>query len=193
MPPVTRLLTALSSLLLILAFTQAPALAATRSGTHAWSADTLVLRHGPSTAYHLTGEIPTGLAIKVLRCQKLWCLVDANHARGWAPKRNISFGRTPDRWPNNTTRYPAGGPGSACFYQGANFTGQSVCFGPGHTIKDLALLGLDNGFSSVRLEGRVSVDVCRDRFFQSYCERVIVSQPVLHQYLQHSLSSLRVY
>lgn len=189
---VRRLLTALSGLLVLLAFAYAPAMAASPSGTHAWSADTLVLRNGPSTAYHLTGEIPSDLAIKVLRCQKLWCLVDGANARGWAPKRNISFGLTPDRWPNNDTAYPRGA-GTVCFYTGTNYTGQALCASSGRVIQDLALVGLDNGFASVRLEGSVSVAACRDRFFQSYCERIITSQPVLHRYLQRNLSSLRVY
>ena len=193
MPQMRRLLTVLSSLFVILAFALAPAMAAAPSGTHAWSADTLVLRQGPGGAYRLTGQIPAHLAIMVLRCQKLWCLVDDGHANGWTHKHNISFGRTPDRWPHNRIHHPVGGPGSVCLYEGTNYTGRSLCLTPGRVIRDFALLGLDNRFSSVRLEGNVSLAACRDRFFQSYCERIVTSQPVLHRYLQHSLSSVRVY
>jgi hypothetical protein len=192
MPQIRRLLTALSGLLVILAFTQAPALAAAPSGTHAWSTDTLVLRQGPGGAYQLTGQIPADLAIMVLRCQKLWCLVEDGQASGWTHKRNISFGRTPDRWPPRTN-HPVGGPGLVCLYEGTNYTGKALCLSPGRVIQDFALLGLDNRFASVRLEGNVSLAACRDRFFQSHCERIVTSQPVLHRYLQHSLSSVRVY
>lgn len=38
-----------------------------------------------------------------------------------------------------------------------------------------------------------SAAACRDRFFQSYCERIVSSQPVLDQYLVRNLSSIRVY
>ncbi|SEQ02635.1 SH3 domain-containing protein [Devosia sp. YR412] len=188
-----RLLTALTGAALLITLGQAPAIADTESGTHAWSADTLIVRTGPSTAYQFTGEIPAELAIKVLRCQKLWCLVDAPGIRGWTYKRNISFGKTPNRWPNNGPIYAFAGPGSACFYTGTNYTGQSWCLTSGKTIKDLALLGLDNGFASLQIEGNVSVSACRDRFFQSYCEHIAVSQPALDPYLLRNLSSLRVH
>jgi uncharacterized protein YraI len=189
-----RLLTAVLGFLIILALGQAPAMAASLSGTHAWSTDTLVLRNGPGTAYDLTGEIAESLEIKVLRCQRLWCLVDGEGGRGWTYKRHISFGKTPTPWPGGVNPdYHSGGGGSVCFYQGTHYTGASLCVRSGRVIQDLALLGLDNGFSSVRIEGNVSAAVCRDRFFQSYCERIIVSQPVLDQYLQRNLSSIRVY
>ncbi len=44
----------------------------------------------------------------------------------------------------------------------------------GRVIQDLALLNLDNVFSSVEIRGG-SVAACRDRFFASYCERIIES------------------
>ena len=161
-----------------------------QSGTHAFSENTLRLHNGPGTGYDLTGEIATHSAIKVLRCQKLWCLVDGDTGRGWTYKRNISFGAIPGDWPNGLARYPRGG--TVCFYTGTNYTGSEVCLGTGQVLKDLALSGLDNSFASVRVDG-TSVDVCRDRFFQSYCERIIQSQPVLDQYLRGALSSIRVY
>jgi hypothetical protein len=185
-----RLLTALTSATLMLALAQAPAMAASQSGTHAFSEDTLRLHNGPGTGYDLTGEIATHSAIKVLRCQKLWCLVDGDAGRGWTYKRNISFGAIPGDWPDGLARYPRGG--TVCFYTGTNYTGSQVCLGTGQVLKDLALSGLDNSFASVRVDG-TSVDVCRDRFFQSYCERIIQSQPVLDQYLRGALSSIRVY
>ena len=89
--------------------------------------------------------------------------------------------------------YPAGGPGSVCFYEGRNFTGASLCAGPGQVFNDLTLYGHDNRFSSVEITGDVSVAACRDRGFQSYCERIIESQPVMDQYLVRNLSSIRVY
>lgn len=186
-----RLLTALSAVLLALIIGQAPAMAASESGTHAWSTNTLTLRGGPGTNYAVTGEIGADLAIKVLRCEELWCLVDGDTGRGWAGTHSISFGKTSTDWPGGANPDYANG-GTACFYTGANYSGSQFCFSAGRVIDDLALLGLDNAFASVSIEG-TSVAACRDRDFQSYCERIIVSQPVLDRYLARALSAIRVY
>lgn len=186
-----RLLTALTTALLALAIAQAPAMALSESGTHAWSTNTLTLRSGPGTNYAVTGEIAGDLAIKVLRCEELWCLVDGDTGHGWASTHSISYGKTSADWPGGINpNYPSGG--TACFYTGTNYSGSEFCVATGRVIDDLALLGLDNAFSSVRIQG-TSVAACRDRDFQSYCERIIVSQPVLDQYLTRALSAIRVY
>lgn len=183
-----RLLIALAGLML-LAVT--PTWAASESGTHAWSSDTLTLRDGPGLAYSVTGEIAADLPIKVLRCEKLWCAVDGPGGRGWTSKQFIVFGLTSTDWPGGVNpNYPTGG--SVCFYQGTNYTGAELCMSSGRVIHDLALLGIDNGFSSIKVFG-ASAAVCRDRDFQSYCERIIADQPVLDQYLRRALSSIRVY
>ena len=186
-----RLLSALSGLLLVLAFAQSPAMAESQSGTHAWSTDSLTLRDGPGTVYNVTGQLDADLAIMVLRCQKLWCLVDGDTGRGWTDRGSISFGKTSADWPGGVNpNYPSGG--TVCFYTGTNYTGAEYCFGSGKVINDLALLGIDNRFSSIQVNS-TSVAACRDRSFQSYCERIIESQPVLDQYLRGALSSVRVY
>lgn len=186
MPRLARLLTAL----LTLAFAATPAMAA--SGTHAWSTAALTLRDGPGTAYAVTGDIATEQPIMVLRCQNLWCLVDGEGHRGWTAKQSIVFGSTPTPWPGGVNPdYPSGGP--VCFYTGTNYSGAEFCVAGGRTINDLALLGVDNAFASVRIAGSASASVCRDRFFQSYCERIVSSQPVLDRYLRNGLSSIRVH
>lgn len=187
---VARLLNAATIALMALMLVQSPAIAASASGTHAWSKTTLNLREGPGTAYAHNGEIAGDQAIMVLRCQRLWCLVDGDTGRGWTSKAYIDFGR-PDFLLTKPPVIAANGP--VCFYSGTNYSGQEFCLTSGRVIQDLALLGLDNGFASVRLNGTTSVSVCRDRFFQSYCERIVVSQPVLDEYLVQSLSSIRVH
>lgn len=184
----SRLVSAVVGMVLLAAF---PAFGASESGTHAWSTDALTLRAGPGTAYAVTGSIAADLPIKVLRCEELWCNVDGEGGRGWTARQFISFGRTSADWPGGVNPdYPTGG--SMCFFQGTHYTGASFCVRSGRVIDDLALLGLDNGFASVKVEG-TSAAVCRDRDFQSYCERIIASQPVLHRYLRGALSSIRVY
>ena len=183
-----RLLTALATLALLAG---APAFAASESGTHAWSSDTLTLRDGPGLAYHVTGEIAADLPIKVLRCEELWCAVEGDGGRGWTSKQFVVFGLTSTDWPGGVNPdYPSGG--SMCFYTGANYTGAEFCVGSGRVIHDLDLLGLDNSFASVKVEG-ASAAACRDRDFQSYCERIIADQPALDPYLRRALSSIRVY
>ena len=183
-----RLLTALAAIVL---FATGAAFAASESGTHAWSTDTLILREGPGIEYDVNGQIAADLRIKVLRCEELWCIVDGEGGRGWTGKQSIAFGKTSADWPGGVNpNYPTGG--TICFYQGTNFTGAELCLSSGRVIPDLALLGLDNRFSSARVYG-ASAAACRDRDFQSYCERIIADQPVLDQYLRHALSSIRVY
>lgn len=179
--------------LLASALSAPAAFAFSETGTHAWSTRALTLRAGPGGAYAVTGEIPADVAIKVLRCQRLWCNVDGDGGRGWTSLEFIAFGRTSTDWPGGINPdYPSGG-GTVCFYEGTHYTGMSVCAGPGRVFQDLALLNLDNRFSSVEVTGAVTAAACRDRFFQSYCERITASQPVLDQYLRKALSSVRVY
>lgn len=183
-----RLLTPFIAVMLL---AMAPAYAISESGTHAWSSDTLTLRSGPGLEYDVTGEIAADLAIKVLRCEELWCAVDGPGGRGWTSKQFIVFGLTSADWPGGINPdYPSGG--TICFYSGTNFSGTELCMGAGRVIHDLALLGIDNSFASVKVLG-ASAAACRDRDFQSYCERIIADQPVLHPYLRGALSSIRVY
>lgn len=192
-----RLLPRLFVLLALVFSASLPAGAASLSGSHGWSTDRLVLRSGPGIAYDVTGEIGADLAIKVLRCQKLWCVVDGDGGRGWADKDKISFGRTSTDWPGGINphygNHDMAGSGEICFFTGTQYTGWSLCLRPGQVYPDLALANLDNVFSSVSVAGTASAAACRDRFFQSYCERIDVSQPVLDPYLRRNLSSIRIH
>lgn len=186
------LLALVSTLLLAL-----PAAAGPGSGSHGWSTSPLTLRNGPGTAYDVTGNIEADLAIRILRCQKLWCIVDGDGGRGWTSKDNISFGLTSTDWPGGINpaygNHDMTGAGEICFYTGTNYTGSSLCLRPGQVYSDLALANLDNVFSSVQVTGTASAAACRDRFFQSYCERIVTSQPVLDRYLRRNLSSIRIH
>lgn len=180
--------------LLMLVLPASPSFAASESGSHGWARKTLTLAKGPGAQYDLTGgQIAEDSPIKVLRCQRLWCLVDGPGGRGWADLAAISFGKD-SSWPNfdRDRVYKDLANGSMCFYEGTNYTGRSFCASTGQVFADLALWGWDNKISSIRVEG-TSAAICRDRGFQSYCERITESQPSLHQYLRKNLSSIRVY
>jgi hypothetical protein len=90
-------------------------------------------------------------------------------------------------------QYPSGGPGEVCLYEGHNYTGDSLCLKSGSVSHDLLLQHLDNRYSSVTVQGNVSVTLCRDREFSSYCERVLHDQPALNGFLDNNVSSYRVH
>lgn len=166
---------------------------AAQVGTPAWSIRPLVLFEGPGTAYDVTGQIDGQHRIYVDRCSKLWCRVHANGQAGWTGLYDIAFGhvaRGPFYLP--PIKYKSGGPGLVCLYEGRNYSGTSICAKSGTVIRDLLLLRVDNRYSSVTIEGDVSVDLCRDRDFHSYCERINSSEN-LHGFLDNNVSSVKVY
>lgn len=170
-----------------------PAMAET-TGSHGWSRQELTLRSGPGGAYDVTGTIAEDVAIRIVRCQVNWCVVDGEGQRGWTSRELVSFGMEPDSplfviAPD----YPDAEPGMVCFYVGTNYSGASLCAEAGQVFTDLALYGYDNSFRSVEVIGSVNAAACRDRSLQSYCQRIIESQPVLDQLLANNLSSFRVY
>ncbi|ODT77801.1 MAG: hypothetical protein ABS76_26230 [Pelagibacterium sp. SCN 64-44] len=173
--------------LLLPLFTLAPASALSLSGSHAWSRGELDLRAGPGGQYKSTGAIPAKVAIKVLRCVELWCLVDGPGAQGWAARQKVDFGRGPGY------RHPDLTGGQMCFYEGTHYTGRSFCAGTGQVFTDLATWGWDNRIGSIAVKVNTSAAICRERDFRSYCERVHESQPVLSQHLQRQVSSIRLY
>jgi hypothetical protein len=164
------------------------------TGTPAWSIRPLVLMEGPGHNYNVVGEIGGQSRIYVDRCSKQWCRVHDRYAAGWTSLYAIAFGNVA-RGPLTGPRlnYKGGGPGLVCLYEGRNYTGASICANPGTVIEDLLLIHRDNLYSSVSIEGNVSVDLCRDREFHSYCERINDSQPRLQGFLDNNVSSVRVY
>lgn len=178
------------SFLAFLLFGTAASLAA-QVGTPAWSIRPLLLMEGPGNAYDVVGEIDGQVRIYVDRCSGPWCRVHAGKAAGWTSLYSVAFGRGP--FSNLRPIFNSGGPGVVCLYEGHNFTGPSLCAGPGFRARDLLLLHADNAFSSVSIEGNVSVMLCRDRGFHSYCERINDSQRALQGFLDKNVSSVRVY
>lgn len=172
----------------------APAMAVEPYGSPGWSLTELTLREGPGAAYRIVGAIPGEQAIRVERCGPYWCQVRLGASAGWAPKHAVGFGLEPE-YPlfSVSPDYPSGGPGQVCLFTGTHFSGQSVCYAPGRVIRDLLLYGIDDRFASVRIEGNVSVSLCRDRDFRSYCTRATADIPVLNRYLMRNISSLRVW
>lgn len=179
---------------LLLAFPSIPAQALSESGSHGWARTNLVLSNGPGPEYDVIGQIAEDAAIKVLRCQRNWCLVDGPGGRGWTGQASVDFGRDPAGPildPDST--YADLRDGTMCFYEGTNFTGRSFCASTGEVFLDLATWGWDNRISSIRVVTGTSAAICRDREFQSYCERIVESQPALDPLLRRNLSSIRIY
>ncbi len=154
----------------------------------------MALYQGPGATYDAAGTIAADTRISVSRCQRLWCLVRAGDASGWALLQNIRFGiESRPALTGPRLNYGAGGPGEICLFEGTHYTGASVCAKSGQVFTDLKLYGVDNRYSSVSVTGNVSAALCRDRGFQSYCARIAKSQPVLQLYLNNAVSSVRVY
>jgi len=171
-----------------------PAQAVSEAGSPGWSRERLVLREGPGANYAVVGEIQGEVAIKILRCRKLWCMVDGPGGKGWTGNGALDFGKDP-HWPlfDADNQWPDVAGGSMCFYEGTNYSGRSFCAGTGEVFLDLATWGWDNRIGSIEVISPTSAAICRDREFQSYCIRVVSSQPTLDPLLARNLSSIRVY
>jgi hypothetical protein len=176
-----------AAVLLLTAFA-ANAASDTMEGTPAWSTGPLVLHQGPGAAYDVVGQIPDDTRLTVFRCSPLWCVVEAGNQKGWTRSGAISFGVSSADWFTPGLQFPVGG--TACLYEGENYTGAYLCLDGGSVYSDLLLHGADNRFSSIKIEAG-SFSLCRDRKFQSYCERVLTSQPVLDPFLNNNVSSAR--
>ncbi len=170
-----------------------PALSA-ETGTLAWTLKPLTVFEGPGTAYDVLGDVEGKIRLRVDRCTYQWCQVHTARVRGWVPRGELNFGQYPRApWSGPVFNYKSGGPGEICLYEGRNYTGDALCATSGTVVRDLLLHRVDNRYSSITVEGNVSVTLCRDRDFSSYCERVIRSQPRLNGFLDNNVSSFRVY
>ena len=177
----------------------APAAAVQPTGSAGWTTDGWVslsgtLYAGPGPRYDETGSITAGVRVRVDRCSQRWCQIHTSSARGWMSLDNLSFGQEPDglfRGPE--FGIARGGPGQVCFFDDEGFSGDSFCAKSGKVIRDLALIGRDNSISSVEVGPGVSVLVCRDRGFRSYCETVAVSKGRIDGLLSNGISSVRIY
>ena len=166
---------------------------AVQTGTPAWTIVPLTLFEGPGKAYNITGDVGASERVFVDRCSRDWCQIRARHQRGWVSLFALSFGQSSTPWPFARLNLKGGGPGLVCLYEGRNFTGEAMCAESGFFSKDLLLLNRDNRFSSVTIEGDVSVLLCRDRDFKSYCVRVNETTPRLHGFLDNNVTSVKVY
>ncbi len=170
----------------------APSAQAHELGTPAWVISDSDLLSGPGTRYDVVASLNKGSAIVVTRCSDRWCLIGAQN--GWLSIDKLSFGQVP-RGPLSGSKFEVGrgGPGEVCFYEGADYTGKSVCQPSGGVARDLALLGWDNVISSVSINGDVSANLCRDPDFTSLCTLIAQSTPHLEPLLQDAASSWQVW
>lgn len=176
-----------------LALSWIPAISiASGSGTSAFVLNSMVLYSGPGTNYPSAAiDVTQGQSVNISRCTLRWCqLANSN---GWLSIDDLSFGQSakgPFEGPKFATEQ--GGDGEVCFFDGANFSGASFCLPAGATARDLALLGWDNKISSISVGEGVSVRLCRDRNFTSYCATVNQDTPKLERFLGNAVSSYLV-
>lgn len=154
---------------------------------------TTTLLAGPGARYpEVASAVSQSQDVTVVRCSERWCLIGGTN--GWMSIDDLSFGNFERRpFHGTVSDIGRGGPGTICFYDGTNYSGASVCLDSGHVARDLLLLGWDNRISSVSIEGAVSVNLCRDREFTSYCELIAESQPNVNRLLNNAASSWQVW
>ncbi|HEY0919228.1 SH3 domain-containing protein [Devosia sp.] len=184
-------LAAIAALAIGLALAALPAQAGFATGSAAWLIKAETLHEGPGRAYDVVGQLPGETRIRVDRCTWRWCRIHAHGARGWVSRANVSFGQWP-RGPFTGPKFHHPRGGTACFYEGRNYSGARVCARAGTVVRDLLLFDRDNRYSSVEVHGS-TVLACRDRDFTSFCVLIVESQPRLDGFLDNNLSSYRVY
>lgn len=161
-------------------------------GSPAIVLSTTNLLSGPGTRYPSVASVAESQDVIVVRCTNRWCLIAGTN--GWMSIDDLSFGNFERRpFHGTVTNIGRGGPGQVCFHDGANYSGETLCLPSGTVARDLLLLGWDNRVSSITVEGNVSVNLCRDREFTSYCELVAESQPSVNRLLNNSASSWQVW
>lgn len=164
------------------------------AGSLAQTIRPVTLRLGPGIKYPSSVDLAEKVAVDVHRCQRRWCLLEADNQRGWASIDDLTFGEEPrDIFTGPKNEQVSYGSGTICFFTGENFTGQSMCSKTGMVVPDLALYGLDNAFASVTVEGTISANVCREFNFGSWCETIAEDQAVLSRFLKRNVSSYRVW
>lgn len=175
-----------------LMWTISPATAA-GAGTPAWSLINSSLSSGPGSAYPITtGSVFDGQPVRVTRCTRRWC--EIANGEGWLSIDHLSFGQTATG-PFSGPKFDSGrgGDGDVCFFNGENFSGASICLPSGAVARDLALWGWDNKISSVSVGEGVSVNLCRDRNFSSYCVLIDQDAAQLDRLLANAASSYQIW
>ncbi len=153
----------------------------------------LVLRDGPGTQYHVTGELGAELHIKVLRCEELWCLVDGDGGRGWTYKHSISFGLTPDEVAPHQVQLPQRRPQRLLlsrhqFHRRRVLRPSRPCHQGSRPAwpRQRLLLGSRRGQCVPSLSAAIATS-------RAIANASYASQPVLDRYLRRALSSIRVH
>ncbi len=162
-------------------------------GNAAWVLADTTLNSGPGSQYPETSlTLNQGEAVVIARCSSRWCRI-AN-TQGWLSIDKLSFGREA-RTPFFSIKASLAEDedGEICLFSGENYSGTAICLPAGSTIRDLALTNFDNTIASVTVQGDISVNLCRDANFSSYCVRYDQSAPQIDRLLSNAVSSYRVY
>lgn len=167
------------------------------------------VRSGPGTSHARIDALSKGERVDASKCKSGWCYVKHTGRDGWVsssylsgtsnnsrnnnPDVNFSFGIGPDG-PN--FNFSIGDPpirvpsGRACFYDGNNYNGKSICVGSGH-VDGAISPPWNNTISSVRLSGGAHVTMCSTWFFGGLCHTFTRSSRSLG-FLNNNTSSLKV-
>ncbi|MCB9994407.1 MAG: SH3 domain-containing protein [Hyphomicrobiaceae bacterium] len=156
------------------------------------------VRSGPSTSYNRVDTLDGGEVVNITECKDGWCFVEHDGPDGWV-SANYLIQDPNAQLPDNTadaTPEPTSAPQpnttvpKICFYAGADFSGNHGCIAAG--TEDEQMTGYWNDkISSIQLEAGATITVCRDWFFNGFCETYAESVPTLNGFLNHQISSYR--
>lgn len=105
----------------------------------------------------------------------------------------FSFGNPPGNWPRHPQQWPQQPwpQSKACFYTGANYTGQSFCVTSGQALNFVGPRWNDK-ISSIRIYGDASATMCQHANYGGFCRTTNRSENALGAWLNDEISAIRV-
>lgn len=179
------------------------------------------VRTGPGTGFGIVDQLTEGEIVEVTECAPSgWCFVEHSGPDGWVsatyltmapgsdeeevvqsedspdcsfgftigpsgPSLSINCGDAPEPEPEPVE------DAEACFYVGANFSGQQLCMAPG--TRNSLNATFNNRISSVRLFGGARARLCVNTNLGGYCRNVNANTANLVAQIDNKASSLQVY
>lgn len=164
------------------------------------------VRTGPGVNYNRVDTLTQNEQVNVTECRGNWCYIEHEGPDGWVSgnylNQNVQVVQ-PTQQPNVSVT--VGGPNfsvtignrqpkpvpvlpKVCFFNGPNFTGNSACVNAG--TSDNKLTGYWNDkVSSVRVQPGTTVTLCRNYYYNGFCQTYHSSVPSLNGFLNNQVSS----
>jgi hypothetical protein len=176
------------------------------AGTGAALADTATasspvnVRYTPGGAK--VGVLYRGEEVEVLKCTGGWCLISHPGPDGWVSEDYLEFTDFGDDGFEDEVVIDLGDDGfeddeeeevaEVCFYDKANFGGDTFCIEGEETNKRLSGYWNDR-ISSIEISGGLTVDLCTDKNLYGACATFSSSRSSLPAALNNKVTSYEIY